>query len=238
MKTLPTPFTRLAIVAAATCLGAMPALADWNATAITQGTTTDGDTGSVECAPGGVPGAVWGTGTYTSDSSICGAAQHFGWINAAEGGRVSYRMVAGLGAYEGSSQNGVTTSDYGTWSLSLQITGAEPLAAVAPAPTPGTRAITWGDNADALDIGEALGETFTLSCPADQFGGGTIWGTDVYSSDSPICNAAVHRGHIVAAEGGPVTILILGSQPTFTGTERNGVASADFGEWPRSYVFQ
>ncbi|MBY4892519.1 hypothetical protein KUL25_07055 [Rhodobacteraceae bacterium N5(2021)] len=200
---------------------------------IARGLDTPGATGQIECPANGSLSTVWGTGTYTSDSSICTAALHYGWITREAGGLVGFRQVAGLDSYEGSSQNGVTTLDYGSWSSSFQITSAEPLGSNAGQAIQ----ITWSDDADAIGYGDRVGESVTVICPADRFGAGQVWGTDVYSSDSPICNAAVHRGLMVAAEGGTVTIQIQGEQQAFTGSTRNGVSTFDYGAWPRSYVF-
>ncbi|GAB5445683.1 LCCL domain-containing protein [Gymnodinialimonas sp.] len=216
---------------AAFVLLSSPAFADWSANLISLGATGAGVSGQVECAPNGSFATVWGTGTYTSDSSICTAAVHYGWIAHAEGGVVSFRQVPGMASYAGSTQNGVTSSDYGSWDSSFQITGASPLAG-------GVTPINWGDNADSLGVAGSLGTYFTYACPADSVGGGSVWGTDVYTSDSVICAAAAHRGHISAATGGIVTIMILGGQPSFTGSNRNGIVSSDYPEWPRSYVFQ
>lgn len=58
---------------------------------------------------------VWGTGEYTSDSSIGTAAVHAGLITFAEGGEVTLRRIDGLDEYEGSTRNGVTTDSYGTY---------------------------------------------------------------------------------------------------------------------------
>ncbi|WP_341861841.1 LCCL domain-containing protein [Gymnodinialimonas sp. 57CJ19] len=215
---------------AATVLLSSPAWADWSANLISLGATGAGATGQVECAPNGSFGSVWGTGTYTSDSSVCTAAVHYGWIAHDQGGMVDFRQVPGLDSYAGSAQNGVTSSDYGAWSASFQITGATPIGG-------GVRQIAWGDSADSLGVASAVGEVISLACPADSLGGGSVWGTDVYTSDSAICAAAAHRGHIVPATGGIVTVRILGSQPNYGGSERNGVVSSDYGEWSRSYSF-
>lgn len=225
-------FSNILKAATALCLlTSGPAFADWSANIISLGADSPGATGQVECAPNGTFGSVWGTGTYTSDSSVCTAAVHYGWIIHAEGGIVSFRQVPGMDAYAGTARNGVTTLDYGSWGSSFQINGASPLGG-------GVRQIAWGDNADTLGVGGSMGEYFTFACPTDGVGGGSVWGTDVYTSDSVICAAAAHRGLISAASGGIVTIMVLGSQPAYTGSNRNGVVSSDYPEWSRSYVFQ
>ncbi len=61
---------------------------------------------------------VWGTDTYTDDSSLCTAAVHAGVITLA-GGSIHVEAVAGLDAYEGSLRNGVESLDYGSWGRSF-----------------------------------------------------------------------------------------------------------------------
>jgi len=224
------------LAAAALLLSSTPALADWSTSVASQGQSSVGQTGQVTCPPGGTPGPIWGTGTYTSDSSVCGAAQHFGWLPPGAGGVVSYRTVPGQGSYQGSTQNGISTNDYGQWSLSFQITG------YAPAPGVGApisaQAIAWTTTLDQLGHAGDVGASYRFSCPGGGSLASTIWGTDLYTSDSAICVAATHRGLIQPGTGGVVTVLVLGYQPAYAGTFRNGVSSQAYPEWPTSYTFQ
>ena len=59
--------------------------------------------------------SVWGTDTYTDDTTICRAAVHAGKITQAGGGLVTIEIGPGLAAYTGSSRNGVTSKDWGKW---------------------------------------------------------------------------------------------------------------------------
>ena len=81
-----------------------------------------GDTGVFACPGDGEIGAVWGNKTYTDDSTICGAAVFEGRISTKDGGIVSFKMVAGLDAYEGGSANGVVSQEYGPWGASFVLT--------------------------------------------------------------------------------------------------------------------
>ncbi len=65
---------------------------------------------------------VWGTDTYTDDSSLCTAAVHAGAITLA-GGSIRVEAVDGLEAYEGSLRNGVESLDYGSWGRSFVFVG-------------------------------------------------------------------------------------------------------------------
>jgi len=71
------------------------------------------------CAPDRFTGNVWGTDVYTNDSGICAAALHAGVVTPA-GGAVSVLRMPGRDRYQGSSRNGITTADYGSWGGSIQ----------------------------------------------------------------------------------------------------------------------
>ena len=63
---------------------------------------------------------VWGVNPYTADSCICAAARHSGVV-AGDGGTFRVAAGAGLGSYGGSRQNGVASSPYGAYDLSITI---------------------------------------------------------------------------------------------------------------------
>ena len=67
------------------------------------------------CPAGGTPRVVWGSGTYTDDSSICTAAVHAGRITFARGGTITIVIKPGQSSYTGTTRNGVTTRAYGSW---------------------------------------------------------------------------------------------------------------------------
>lgn len=81
-----------------------------------------GQTVTVSCPAscGSSPGVVWGSRFYTDDSSICGAAIHAGVISN-QGGPLLLTIAPGQQSYTGSTQNGVTTSNWGSWSRSFTV---------------------------------------------------------------------------------------------------------------------
>jgi hypothetical protein len=65
---------------------------------------------------------------------------------------------------------------------------------------------------------------------------GTIWGTDVYTGDSPLAVAAVHAGLVRPGERGIVRVTIVdGLNVAFTGSHQNGVWSEDYEDYPIGY---
>lgn len=75
---------------------------------------------TVECEPDGEFATVWGTEVFTADSSICTAAVHAGLITVDDGGEVTFRLLPGQDSYSGSTANGVTSQDYGSWGDSFE----------------------------------------------------------------------------------------------------------------------
>lgn len=74
------------------------------------------------CLPQSNTSTIWGTDIYTDDSSVCGAAAHAGLIDES-GGLVTLKILPGQDSYEGSTRNGITTLDYGTWDGSFSFVG-------------------------------------------------------------------------------------------------------------------
>jgi hypothetical protein len=64
------------------------------------------------CPANGTPANVWGTDSYTDDSSVCTAAVHAGVITFALGGTVTVEVRSGQDHFTGSKRNGVESSNW------------------------------------------------------------------------------------------------------------------------------
>jgi len=94
---------------------------------------------------------------------------------------------------------------------------------VAAQPDPGTPGALRGQN----------GKVFYFEVTGAN--GGTVWGTDVYTDDSPIATAAVHAGVLQVGQKAVVKVTILAGQGSYNGSTRNGVSTSDYGPWTGSY---
>ena len=92
----------------------------------------------------------------------------------------------------------------------------------------------WGRK--ARDIREGDEELTRVSCPPDG-SGRVVWGTDVYTDDSSVCTAAVHRGLISFEDGGEVLIEHRPGLDSYRGSTRNGVTTSGWRSWSGSFVF-
>ncbi len=85
---------------------------------------------------GSTSGSVWGTGPYTDDSRLATAAVHGGVLKSGQKGIVKVTIMPGQASYQGSTQNGVTTSQYGSFGGSYKVetidSVAQPVEMVKP----------------------------------------------------------------------------------------------------------
>ncbi len=72
-----------------------------------------------------------------------------------------------------------------------------------------------------------IGAWFLIKCPGN-CATGTLWGTDIYTSDSSLCLAAAHAGVITKEKGGTVKISVVKGLNKYAGSERNGVKSSEW----------
>jgi hypothetical protein len=183
------------------------------------------------CPADGRPSQIWGTDIYTDDSSVCMAAVHKGVITVADGSTVVVEHLPGRESYTGSTRNGVTSANWGSYAGSFQVIGGSKGSDVA-----GVKMGGGGWTATATAYRGQNGTRLRFVCPA---GGqlGTAYGTNVYTDDSSVCTAAVHMGLIKPADGGRVTIEIRPGQQTYTSSTHNGVTSRQYGTWNGSFAF-
>ena len=92
------------------------------------------------------------------------------------------------------------------------------------------------EGTDASAFRSQAGRVVTFVCPA-MTTYRDIWGTDVYSYDSPICTAAVHAGTLQPGVPGQVTIRVGAATELFRESVRNNVTSLPYGPADTTYSF-
>lgn len=184
-----------------------------------------GDELTCYCAPTQMTGSVWGTGTYTHDSSVCAAARHAG-VATATGGVVRLRAAPGQPRYAGSLRHGVMTGDWGRFDGSFMFTS----------PVVASRE-SGADNQCPSSVTALRGtkQSLTCQCPPQQMAG-QVWGSGVYTDDSSPCLAAIHAG-IIGASGGAVTLVPVPGRASYAGSAKNGITSSSYGRWHGSFRF-
>ena len=71
-------------------------------------------------------GSLWGTETYTDDSSLAAAVVHMGIAKANQTVLVKVQILPGQESYSGTTQNGITSSNYSSYSGSYKILDGGP----------------------------------------------------------------------------------------------------------------
>ena len=170
---------------------------------------------------------VFGTFIYHPLSSVCKAANHAGAINH-KGGDVIVEILPGAKAYNGSQGLDKSVSaTFGPGDRSFRVTKAPKLIHIDCTTT-------------ALDgeFGKAnLGKKFVVYCPQKcSYERKKIWGTDIYTDDSPICVAAIHYGTL-SDKGGEISFMIEGSMSSYKKSKGFGIQSLSKGAHVRSFKF-
>jgi len=73
---------------------------------------------------GSTSGSLWGTTIYTDDSNVAVAAVHAGFVTAGQISIVTVIILPGQSSYTSTTQHGITSSSYGSWSGSYSFLSA------------------------------------------------------------------------------------------------------------------
>ncbi len=174
---------------------------------------------------------IFGTDIYTDDSSVCTAALHAGVLSSREaGGIVTVEIRPDPMQYLGTLQNGIASEDwFDHWPsgfVFVQLGDGE-----GPAPAVVAHARTSGEAWP-----DSIGRVVSVFCPP-KVELLSVFGTDSYTDDTPICSAAVHAGRATHAMGGVVSIVIRPGKPNYPGSSRHGIASMTAESRPASFEF-
>jgi hypothetical protein len=178
---------------------------------------------------GSTHGAVWGDGTYTDDSSLAAAAVHAGTLQPGQHGVVRVAILPGRDQYEGSERNGVSSAPYGAWPGSYRVQALRRSRTLRAYPTEPP----LSDPGRLSDYRDRVGQTLFFNTTGSDVG--TIWGSGVYTDDSPLAAAAVHAGQLKVGEQGVVRVTILPGQESYEGSTQNGITTQPYGPFPGSY---
>jgi len=89
------------------------------------------------------------------------------------------------------------------------------------------------DKVDLSQYRDRVGQTFQfiVTGSADK----PVWGSAIYTDDTPIESAAVHAGVLRSGQTGAVRVTILSGQQQYVGSTRNGIESVSTGPSAGSY---
>jgi len=174
-------------------------------------------------------GAVWGTDVYTDDSSLATAAVHAGVLKVGHKAVVKVTILPGEQKYGGSMRNGITTTDFGAWEGSFKVEAVKGRSPRGAAPKPRVMA----DPGTLVGFRGQNGKSFLIEITGQNTG--SVWGTGVYTDDSSLATAAVHAGIVKVGQKAVVKVTILPGEQQYTGSDRNGITSNNWGDWLGTY---
>jgi len=115
---------------------------------------------------GSTSGSVWGTGTYTDDSSVAAAAVHAGVVAPGQTAEVTINILDGQSSYSASTANGVSSRSWGSWGGSYSFADASNAVIGQVA----TSAPTVASNFVAASFTPALGQRLVIPVQIDGVG--------------------------------------------------------------------
>ncbi|MDX2011525.1 MAG: LCCL domain-containing protein [Myxococcaceae bacterium] len=183
------------------------------------GGTAGGSAGGA--AGGSAGGAAGGSAGGTAGGSAGGTAG--GSAGGAAGGNAGGTAGGSAGGAAGGSAGGSTGGGIAPIDAGVFLDGG---------------VITPGDSVLSLSLRGNSGLVYRFVCPALGLATPqpTVWGTNVYTDDSPICWAGMHAGRITRAQGGDVFVEVQPGLSSYVGSFRNGVTTQNYGSYSGSYA--
>ncbi len=176
-------------------------------------------------------GNVWGgaNGIYTDDSNIGKAAVHAGLLKVGEQKVLKVSIMPGQSSYQGNTQNGIATNNYGQWQGSFKFEGGKQISPEED---------IYSEPVNLTQFRGQNGKTILVKVTGtDQ---GNVWGgaNGIYTDDSNIGKAAVHAGLLKVGEQKVLKVTIMPGQSSYQGNTQNGIATNNYGQWQGSYKFE
>jgi len=168
---------------------------------------------------------IFGTILYTLDSPICRSAIHSGIIKD-KGGNVMIKVMHALKYYLGTRQFGIQSSGINKSDFSYTIEQATPVLTIS-CKTQGINNLFSGK----------IGRKYLVKCPVNcSRMTHNVFGNQIYSADSSICQAAIHAGAL-NDRGGEVNFITASGLKQYFGLKAFNVESKDRESYVKSFKF-
>jgi hypothetical protein len=168
---------------------------------------------------------IWGSDTYSDDSSVAVAAVHSGLVQVGMSATVVAMCQGPQSTFTGTDRNGVSSLSFSEYGGSYTIS-ALPGSTLPPAEE------CVGTCVKGLCSVAGTTRRVTVTGVAT----GDAWGVDAYTDDSLVSLAAVHAG--LVSVGGTATVVLRCAGPltTWAGSTRNGVTTQPYSKfWGASF---
>jgi beta-lactamase regulating signal transducer with metallopeptidase domain len=192
---------------------------------------------------GAASGYVWGSDAYSDDSTLARAAVHAGVLGVGQEAVLRVTMLKGPAAFTSSTRHGVTTSSWDNRGGTYAGCRIEPLPAGVHVRTAATAITPAGAVQGLVQLGVSMTSIIddpgTMTEYAKRRGqpllirvtgtnNGTVWGSELFTSDSDLSTAALHSGIVQLGQTAVIKVTMEDGLRKFTGTTRYGVTSYDW----------
>ena len=99
--------------------------------------------------------------------------------------------------------------------------------------------IGWSTRLNSFELDrQNFGQVFAFQCPTAPQSQvyAPVWGTDIYTPNSGLCQAAVHAG-MITREGGLINVELTSGESSYKGSDRFGVRSKSYDREVYSFRF-
>lgn len=99
--------------------------------------------------------------------------------------------------------------------------------------------IDWNDRLSRFEQSELnQDQVYSFNCLAapDEQIHTPVWGTNLYTINSGLCQAAVHQG-MITTDGGLINIQLLSTNADYQGSDRFGISSLDYSRSSAGFKF-
>ncbi len=171
-------------------------------------------------------GLIYGTIIYSFDSIICNSAVHSGVIKKVENAKILVKVLPGMTFYQGTKQYEIQSTSIDKSDFSYSIEEAPPIIEVECKTT-----------ANQTQFSGTIGMKFLVKCPPKcSKVPHNVFGNELYSGDSSICQSAMHAGTL-NDRGGEVQFIIEPGKKLYFGTKAFGIESKERESYVKSIRF-
>jgi hypothetical protein len=185
-----------------------------------------GDKIRIKCPSDCKKGLIYGTIIYSFDSLACLASIHSGVVKANQGGMMLLKALPGMTFYQGTLQYGLQSTSIDKSDYSFQVEEAPPVIT-----------IDCKISASTPQFAGTLGMKFLVRCPENcSKTAHYVFGSNLYSGDSSICQAAIHAGAL-NDRGGEVQFMIEPGEKLYFRKRAFGIESKERDSYVKSIRF-
>jgi len=185
-----------------------------------------GDQQRVKCPSGCQKDLIYGTIVYSFDSSICVSGIHSGIMKIGQPKMILVSALPGMSFYQGTNQYGVQSTSIDKCDYSFNIQEA-----------PDVISVECETTGNLKEFSGTLGTKYLVKCPSNCSKiAHNVFGSNLYSGDSSICQSAIHAG-AMNDRGGEVQFVIEAGQKLYFGLKAFGIDSKERDSYVKSIKF-